>query len=57
MWPGGFIYGFFFQKGLYNADSINSFIKNWFKGRVIKRHLSIGVANVLTGAFASFNEE
>ena len=57
MWPGGFIYGFFFQKGLYNADSINFFIKNWFKGRVIKRHLSIGVANVLTGAFASFNEE
>ena len=49
MWGGGFVYGFFFEKGLYNPVEIEDFIENWFKGRPLKRHLSIGVANVLTG--------
>jgi predicted acylesterase/phospholipase RssA len=54
MWTGGFIYGFFFKKGLYNPIGVHSFISNWFTGREIKRHYSLGVANIMTGAFASF---
>lgn len=35
---------------------MQDFIDNWFRGRTIKRHISIGVTNVLTGAFAVFSE-
>lgn len=51
MWTGGFIYGFFFQKGLYNLVQVDEFIESWFRDRPIKRHISIGIANVLTGKF------
>ena len=48
-WSGGFIYGFFFEKGLYDASPLDNFIAQWLAGREIKQHLSIAVANILTG--------
>lgn len=56
MWTGGFVYGFFFQKGLYNAITIDQYIEDWFKDRPIKRHITIGVANLLNGSFDVFSE-
>jgi hypothetical protein len=35
-WAGGFIYGYFFEKGLYDVTTLNDFIKNWFWGRELK---------------------
>ncbi len=57
MWEGGFVYGFFFQKGLYDAQNINDYIEEWFRDRPLKRHITIGLTNVLNGAFASFSEK
>ncbi len=57
MWQGGFVYGFFFEKGLYDAQNINDYIEKWFRDRPIKRHITIGLTNVLNGAFASFSEK
>lgn len=56
MWTGGFIYGFFFQKGLYNAVTIDQYIEDWFRDRPIKRHITIGVTNLLNGAFEVYSE-
>lgn len=57
MWSGGFAYGFFFKKGLYDPANLNNFISNWFTDREIKRHFSLGVENLMTGAFASFERQ
>ena len=48
-WPGGLIYGMFFQKGIYDNSPINNFLESWFGGRHTVRHFSIGVTDVLTG--------
>lgn len=56
LWKGGFIYGFFFEKGLYDDQPLNDFILHRFSGRKLKKHLNIAVTNVLTGAFTSFTE-
>lgn len=29
-WVGGFIYGYYFEKGLYDVSVLNDFLKNWF---------------------------
>lgn len=56
LWKGGFIYGFFFEKGLYDPTPLNNFLTTKFKNKDIKRHLTISVANVLNGNFQTFNE-
>ena len=48
-WAGGFIYGYFFEKGLYDVSELNEFLKEWFTGRDLKLHLTIAVTNILTG--------
>jgi hypothetical protein len=48
-WAGGFIYGYFFEKGLYDVSTLNEFLKNWFFGRELKQHLTIAVTNLLNG--------
>lgn len=48
-WAGGFIYGYLFEKGLYDASVLNEFIKNWFQNRDLKLHLTIAVTNILNG--------
>lgn len=57
MWSGGFVYGFFFEKGIYDISPLNEFLDLKFSGREITRHLSISVANVLSGAFKTFSEK
>ena len=49
LWSGGFLYGFFFEKSLYDASNLNKFLDNWFKGRSPKQHINLGVTNILTG--------
>lgn len=56
LWKGGFVYGFFFEKSLYDTTPLNDFIKFFFTNRIIKKHITIGVTNVLTGDFSTFNE-
>lgn len=56
LWKGGFIYGFFFEKGLYDMEPMNEFLEEKFKGRELKQHVNLAVTNVLTGAFTSFDE-
>ena len=51
LWKGGFVYGFFFEKSLYDTTPLNDFIKFFFINHVIKKHITIGVTNVLTGKF------
>jgi hypothetical protein len=48
-WPGGLIYGMFFQKGIYDGSTVNKFLEKWFAGRHTVRHFSIGVTDLLTG--------
>ncbi len=50
-WAGGFIYGYFFEKGLYDVSVLNDFLKNWFWGREVKQHLTIAVTNILNGKY------
>ena len=54
MWSGGFLYGFFFEKSLYDVTPLWDFIEFFFINRIIKKHLSIGVTNVLSGKSYSF---
>lgn len=56
LWNGGFVYGFFFEKSLYDSSPLNQFIEEKFKGRTVKQHLNIAVANVLNGEFRTFSE-
>lgn len=56
LWDGGFLYGFFFKKGLYNSNPINDYIDDWFDDRLPVEHISIGVTNLLTGAFETHSE-
>lgn len=48
-WPGGLVYGMFFEKGIYDSSAANNFLESWFVGRPILRHFSIGVTDVLSG--------
>ena len=55
-WTGGFIYGFFFEKGIYNAQPMSDYLNDKFKDRSVHRHLNIAVTNVLNGQFSIFDE-
>ena len=44
-WTGGFIYGFFFEKGIYNAQPMSDYLNDKFKDRSVHRHLNIAVTN------------
>lgn len=50
------IYGFFYENSIYDAAPLYKFIQDFFSGSQLKRHLNIGIADVLTGQFKSFNE-
>lgn len=48
-WQGGWIYGFFFEKGLYDHSPIADFINKKFSKRTLHKHLNIATTNVLNG--------
>ena len=48
-WTGGFIYGFFFEKGIYDLAPMVNFISDRLGKRKVQRHLNIAVTNVLNG--------
>lgn len=48
--------GFFYRHCIQDGQKLFDFIAEEFKESNIKRHLNIGLANVLTGQFKSFNE-
>jgi hypothetical protein len=50
------IYGFFYENSIYDASHLYDFIEDFFSGSTVKRHLNIGLANVLNGQFKSFKE-
>lgn len=47
----------FFQKGIYDGSTVNTFLEKWFTGRQTVRHFSIGVTDVLTGSFTNFEDD
>ena len=49
MWTGGYIYGFFFEKGIYSLDPMVEYLFNKFSERKVQNHLNIAVTNVLNG--------
>merc|ERR1712048_62068 len=53
-WSWGIIYGFFYENSLYDASALYDFIEEFFKYTDLKRHINIGLANVLSGRFHSF---
>ena len=55
-WSWGMIYGFFYENSIYDATRLYDFIEDFFLGTTIKRHVNLGIANVLTGQFKSFKE-
>jgi len=55
-WSWGMIYGFFYENSIYNAEKLYNFIGDYFKDKEIKRHLNVGLGNVLTGQYKSFKE-
>ena len=50
------IYGFFYENSIYDASKLYKFIDKEFKDKKILRHINIGLANVLNGAFKTFKE-
>lgn len=50
-WNGGFVYGFFFEKGIYDMSPMSDYIDEKLGERKTHRHLSIGVTNLLNGSF------
>ena len=49
MWTGGYIYGFFFEKGIYSLDPMVEFLINKLGERKVQNHMNIAVTNVLNG--------
>ena len=48
------IYGFFYENSIYDAGDLYNFIESYFKYSKVRRHVNIGIANVLTGRYHSF---
>lgn len=56
-WAGGFIYGFFFEKGIYDIEPTAAFIRDQFKDLTeVYSHMNIAVTDILTGQFSIFDE-
>jgi len=56
-WSGGFIYGFFFEKGIYDSTPTQNFIVEQLKDLTeVFCHLNIAVTNILNGQFSIFDE-
>lgn len=56
-WAGGFIYGFFFEKGIYDITPTSDFIREQFVDLTeVYCHLNIAVTNILSGQFSIFDE-
>ena len=56
-WNWGFVYGFFYENSLYDASKLYKFIEEKFKDSSLKRHINVGLANVLTGQYKSFKDQ
>jgi hypothetical protein len=50
------IYGFFYENSIWDASKLYKLIEDYFKDADLKRHINIGLANVLTGQYKSFKE-
>ena len=48
-WTGGFFYGFFFEKSIFNAQNMENFIYQMLSGRELKTKIAIGLTNFLNG--------
>lgn len=48
-WNWGIIYGFFYENSLYDASALYSFIDKYFQGSTIKKHVNLGITNLLNG--------
>ena len=55
-WSGGFIYGFFFEKGIYSMEPMATYLQEKLGKRKVHRHLNIAVTNILNGQFSIFDE-
>ena len=49
MWKGGFIYGFFFERGIYDISPMNQYLIEKFEGKEVVQHLTVSVTDILTG--------
>jgi predicted acylesterase/phospholipase RssA len=48
------IYGFFYENSLYDATPVYKFLAEYFKDHEARRHISLGITNILNGQFKSF---
>jgi len=55
-WTGGFIYGFFFEKGIYDMRPMAQYLNDRLGDRSVHRHMNIAVTNILNGQFSIFDE-
>ena len=55
-WTGGFIYGFFFEKGIYDMRPMVEYLNERFGKSTVHRHMNIAVTNILNGQFSIFDE-
>lgn len=55
-WVGGFIYGFFFEKGIYDLKPMAKYLSDRLGDRTVHRHMNIAVTNILNGKFSVFDE-
>ena len=53
-WSWGMLYGFYYENSLYNADNLYKFIDDYFHNTHPRRHVNLGITNVLNGQFKSF---
>mmetsp|Transcript_17696 Transcript_17696/g.29925 ORF Transcript_17696/g.29925 Transcript_17696/m.29925 type:complete len:273 (+) Transcript_17696:211-1029(+) len=53
-WGWGTIYGFFQENSLYDASNLYKFIADYFQVHDPKRHVNLGITNVLNGQYKSF---
>ena len=49
LWKGGFVYGFFFERGIYDVSPLNQYMEEKLGSKEVKEHLTIAVTDILTG--------
>lgn len=48
-WGWGLLAGYFYQGALYDSENLFKFIEEQFSEASVKRHLNIGLADILSG--------
>lgn len=55
-WGWGLLAGYFYQGALYDSENLFKFIEEQFSEATVRRHLNIGLADILSGQYHSFQD-